>query len=83
MTAPDLAPGERVQAHPVTTAWRQGDRYGTVLGFTRSHHLHDTKMRGVRVKMHSGRARVFRPDNLPDQGTPGRELPWLLPHRIR
>jgi hypothetical protein len=56
--------GQRVQAHPATDAWIFGDRYGTVIGRTRSH-LHDTSVFGIRVRMDSsGKVRTFHPGNL-------------------
>lgn len=48
--------GQRVQTHPATDAWMQGDRYGAVVGLG---------VKYIRVKMdRSGRTLKFCPDNL-------------------
>lgn len=56
--------GERVATHPATTAFMRGEHYGVVVGYT-LHNLHDTSVRGVRVRLDlTGRVQVFHPDNL-------------------
>lgn len=52
----DFRPGQRVQMHPATDAWMQGDRYGQVTGIGRAY---------VHVLMdRSGRTLKVRPKNL-------------------
>lgn len=66
--------GRCVQAHPATDTWMRGDRYGTVVGYTRSY-LHETKVYGVRVFMdRSQRTKTFHPENLIDL-TPKDRMP--------
>ena len=48
--------GDRVQIHPATDAWMQGDRFGDIARLGRFL---------VHVKMdHSGRVRAFRPESI-------------------
>lgn len=55
--------GDRVQLHPATDQWMQGDRYGEVVGFSRLHN--------VRVRLErSGRIAHMHPDNV----TPVRDV---------
>ena len=55
-TTADFTVGERVQTHPATDLWMQGDRYGTVESVGRLR---------VAVRMdRSGRVLCRRPDNL-------------------
>lgn len=59
--------GDRVQLHPATDQWAQGDRYGEVVGFTRMHN--------VRVRLErSGRTLPVNPANL----TPVRDIQLRL-----
>lgn len=52
----DFTPGQRVQTHPATDEWMQGDRYGEVVRLGR---------RLVLVKLErSGRSKRFAPENL-------------------
>jgi hypothetical protein len=55
-TTKDYKPGQRVQLHPATDAWMQGDRYGQVVKSGREK---------VHVKMdRSGRTLRVHPDNI-------------------
>ena len=61
--------GQRVQLHAATDDWMRGDRYGVVLGMhgrTRDYVNRDTRMiskvRPVRVKLDSGRVKLFHPE---------------------
>ena len=61
--------GQRVQLHPATDEWMQGDRYGTVVGHGRRRAYTNgtsvTMETPVRVKLDkSGRIVRFHPDNL-------------------
>ena len=54
--------GKRVQLHPATDAWMQGDRYGRITGLGKA--LPNGE-RPYRVKLDvSGRSRLFHPDNV-------------------
>ena len=66
-----FAIGQRVETHPATDAWMQGDRFGEVVGYGRSREYVDTftrehaMTRPVRVKMdRSGRVLRFHPSYL-------------------
>ncbi len=70
-----FAKGQRVELHPATSEWMQGDRYGVVIGYGRKReyidHFHreapHTFVRPVRVKLDkSRRVRTFHPANLTD-----------------
>jgi hypothetical protein len=47
--------GDKVQSHPATDAWMQGDRFGEVVKVGRKY---------VHVKMDSGKIRRFTTSNL-------------------
>jgi hypothetical protein len=51
--------GQRVQTHPATDAWMQGDRFGTV------EHIFRNGRIAVRLDR-SGRIRAFMAENLTD-----------------
>lgn len=51
----NFRPGQRVQLHPVTTAWISGDRYGTVTKVGRIY---------VEVRRDSGRVGSYGPEYL-------------------
>jgi hypothetical protein len=66
-----MTKGTRVQLHPATSEWMQGDRFGTVVGFGRLREYVDSftgeriMARPVRVELdRSGRVRRFHPDNV-------------------
>ena len=66
-----IAKGTRVQLHPATDEWMQGDRYGEIVGYSRKHPYKDTSTGRIniitpyRVKLNkSGRIRRFHPDHL-------------------
>ena len=60
--------GQRVQLHPATSEWMQGDRYGEVIGYGRARapgrHNETTPTCPIRVRLDSGRVRRFHPDNV-------------------
>lgn len=64
------ARGARVALHANTDEWVQGDRYGEVVGFTRLRECHEYgkpatyRAKLVRVRLDSGRVRVFHPTNI-------------------
>ncbi len=64
------ARGTRVALHAATDEWMQGDRYGTIIGFTglracREYGKPATyRAQLVRVQLDSGRVRVFHPTNV-------------------
>ena len=67
----DMPPkGARVALHAATDEWMQGDRYGEVVGFTRLRECREYgkpagyRAKLVRVKLDSGRVRVFHPTNV-------------------
>ena len=55
--------GDRVQLHPATDEWMQGDRYGEVVGAIS---LHDKEgwHNFLSVKLDSGRVRAVHVDNV-------------------
>lgn len=55
MTREDFHPGQRVQTHPATDAWMQGDRYGVVRSIGGI---------WIHVTLDSGRCRKMRPADL-------------------
>lgn len=60
-----FTPGTRVQLHPATDAWMQGDRFGTVIGYGRRSKRQVSGPRPILVKMdRSGRTRRLHPDNI-------------------
>lgn len=62
--------GARVALHPACDEWMQGDRYGTVEGFSRPRECRNYgeaatyRARLVRVRLDSGRVRRFHPMNV-------------------
>jgi len=55
--------GKRVQIHPATDAWMQGDRYGVVVKHTRNRKASATGYRTHHVKMDkSGRTLKLSPE---------------------
>lgn len=64
------ARGKRVALHAATDEWMQGDRYGEVVGFTRLRECREYgnpatyRAQLVRVRLDSGRVRVFHPTNI-------------------
>ncbi len=62
--------GARVALHAATDEWMQGDRFGTVVGFTRLRECREYgksatyRAQLVRVKLDSGRTRAFHPTNI-------------------
>ena len=64
-----MTKGQRVQLHPATDEWMQGDVYGTIVGFRkrRPHTIAEQVVPLVHVLVHldhSGRTRCFHPDNV-------------------
>lgn len=63
--------GQRVQLHPATDAWMQGDKFGTVIGYGRKKYYYTLNdgtsgfVRLIRIKLDkSGRVRRFHPKNV-------------------
>lgn len=66
-----LSKGTRVELHPATSEWMQGDRYGEIVGYGRAREYRDTfnneihVVRPYRVKLDkSGRVLRYHPENV-------------------